>query len=295
MESKIFQTLSEFGLSKNEIKVYIEAVKHKEISPYKLSKLIGIPRTTVYEVIMSLSLKGLITIKTSQGLEKQQTWIVAKNPSVLREIISKRKKELTNLEIDIVDILPELKDGFLQQQTNSDFQFFPGIDGVKKVFDLLRNSVGKTQIYMFDHMMPMDTLGKKFINKLVINEILLSKKAGRYRIKAIFPFNDWTKHVLSYQFGRDPKYIEYHEFRYLENPAFNLYQDIYFFSDRMAITMAKDDEVWGLIIKSRLLYKSMHAIFHLIWQQATPVTKEFVLSLGQNEFLQVELKTSEKR
>lgn len=52
--------------------------------------------------------------------------------------------------------------------------------------------------------------------------------------------------------------------------------------------MAKDNEVWGLIIKSPLLTKSFRSIFEFMWEKATPATKEFVESLGLNEFLKAE-------
>ena len=58
--------------------------------------------------------------------------------------------------------------------------------------------------------------------------------------------------------------------------------------------MAKDDEVWGLIIKSPLLVKSFKSFFEFMWEQATPVTKNFVESLGENEFLKHELKKKKK-
>lgn len=288
---RIYKTLREFGLNDNEIKVYIEAIKHERITPYSLSRLVKIPRTTVYEVMTNLSLKGLISIKNSQGLEKQQTWIIAKNPGVLREMIKKRRKDLVRLEVDIVRVLPLLKDDFLINQSNADFQFFPGIDGVKKVFKLIEEIFPSTDIYMFDHLMPVDTLGSKYINELVEKEIKMRNKYKKTKVKAIIPLNDWTKHVLTYQYGRNNEYINYHDFRYIENSLFNLYQDFYIFEDTVAITTAKDDEVWGVVIKSNLLSKSFKSIFNVLWQMASPVTKKFVDSLGKNDFLKQEKKT----
>lgn len=293
MKDQIAQTLSEFGLSDNEIKIYVEAVKHKEISPYKLSKLVNLPRTTVYDVMTNLALKKLITIKTSQGLEKQQTWIIAKNPSVLRDILRAKYQDLTRLEVDIVDILPQLKSDYLAHQNNADFKFYPGIDGVKKVFEIINAASTKTQVYLWDHQMPMDTLGKEYINKDLQRG--LNQRAKKYPIKTIIPLNEWTKHVLTYQYQRNHEYIKRHNFRYIEKSGFTLYQDIYLFLDRMAVTMAKDNEVWGLVIKSNLLVKSFRAIFDFMWQQAVPVTKEFVESLGINEFLKEEKNKKRKR
>lgn len=291
----IHKTLSEFGLSKNETLVYLEAIKHTEISPFKLARLTKIPRTTVYDVMMTLALKKLITIKTSQGLEKQQTWIVAKNPSVLRDIIVKRREDLNRLDVDMVDILADLKKDHLREKPNANFSFYPGIEGVKRVFSIVQGIPSNVEIYLWDHLMPMDTLGKEFINKEVSQGLKAKDMSKQKRVKTIISLNDWTRHVLSYQYGRDPLYVQYHEFRYVDSSKFNLHLDMYVFLDRVAITCAKEDETWGIMIKSRLLSLSFKSIFEVLWGIATPVTEDFVKSLGENAFLKEEKRREKKK
>ena len=282
----IHKTLSEFGLSNNETFVYLEAIKHTEISPFKLARLTKIPRTTVYDVMMTLALKKLITIKTSQGLEKQQTWIVAKNPSVLRETIFKRREELVRLEVDVVDVLSDLKNEFLPHENNATQQFYPGKEGIKRAYALLNNVPHDVQIYYFDHMMSMDTLGKEYINKEVSQT--LKGREIKKRVKTLMPLNNWTRHVLSYQYGRNKSYIDYHEYRYIENPVFELHHDMYIFLDKIIMVVAKDDEIWASILTSKLIARSFTSIFQTLWQNATPMTEKFVKSLGENAFLREE-------
>ena len=282
----IHKTLSEFGLSNNEILVYLEAIKHTEISPFKLARLTKIPRTTVYDVMMTLALKKLITIKTSQGLEKQQTWIMAKNPSVLRETIFKRREELVRLEVDVVDVLSDLKKEFLPHENNAVQQFYPGKEGIKRAYELLSSVPRDVQIYYFDHMMSMDTLGKEYINKEV-SQTLKGRETTK-RVKTLMHLNDWTRHVLSYQYGRNKLYIDYHEYRYIENPVFELHHDMYVFLDKVIMVVAKDDEIWASILTSKLIAASFISIFQTMWQTATLVTEKFVKSLGENAFLKEE-------
>ncbi|PIY71711.1 hypothetical protein COY87_04715 [Candidatus Roizmanbacteria bacterium CG_4_10_14_0_8_um_filter_33_9] len=283
-----YSTLSSFGLTKNEIIVYLEAIKHKEISPFKIARLTGIPRTTVYDVMMSLALKKLITIKSSQGLEKQQTWIVPQNPSVLREIIINRRKELTQLEVDIVGLLSDLKDDFLSHKPNADWQFFPGKMGISKVYSILKELPNNVDIYYFDHMMPMDTLGKNYINTEVSQTLKIRK--GTKRVKTITPLNEWTRHVLTYQYGRNKDYIHYHEYRYIDEELFQLEHDMYVFLDKVIMVVAKDDEIWASLLTSKLVSTSFKSIFKVLWNIATPVTDSFVKELGENEFLREERK-----
>ena len=128
------KTLLKFGLSPNEATIYRAALKHEETSPYELSKVTLIPRTTIYEIVMSLSLKGLIEVQRSDGLTKQQTKIRAKNPSELRSILHKKRTELTDIETDIVSILPQLKGDYHQSGANADFVFYPGTTGPQKIY-----------------------------------------------------------------------------------------------------------------------------------------------------------------
>lgn len=283
--SPVRKTLLEFGLTDNETSVYLEALKHGQISPFKLARLTGIPRTTVYDVMMSLALKGLITVKTSQGLEKQQSWITAKNPSVLRETIARRREELSRLEVDVVDILADLKGEYLSHENNAFVRFFPGIEGIRKAYGLLHEVPSRTEICFFDHMMPMDTLGRKYINEEVSQS--LKSRRGK-RVKTLMPYNDWTRHVLTYQYGRNHSYIDYHEYRFLDNPAFRLENDMYVFMDRVMIICAKDDEVWAAVIRSQLVAASLRSLFFVLWELATPVTETLVQLLGENEFLKKE-------
>ena len=284
----IHTTLSDFGLTNNEIVVYLEALKHKEISPFKLARLTSIPRTTVYDVMTTLALKGLITLKTSQGLEKQQSWIVPKNPSVLRETIFKRRGELMQLEVNVVDILADLKKDFLPHQNSTNLQFYPGKEGISRAYKLLNNLPQDIQIYYFDHMMPMDNLGKDYINQEV--SVSMKKAGSKKRVKTLFALNDWTRHVLTYQYGRNKSYIDYHEYRYIESPLFDLQHDMYVFSDRVVTIVAKEGEIWASVLTSKLVAASFISIFQTMWQTAIPVTEKFVKSLGENEFLKTEKK-----
>ena len=53
---KTQRILANFGLNDNETKVYLASLKQDGLGPFKLSQLTGIPRTTIYETLMSLSL-----------------------------------------------------------------------------------------------------------------------------------------------------------------------------------------------------------------------------------------------
>ncbi|MBU1085082.1 MAG: helix-turn-helix domain-containing protein [Candidatus Beckwithbacteria bacterium] len=287
--NQVKKTLSRFGLTNNEILIYVEALKQGEASPFKLSQLTKVPRTTVYDVLTSLSLKGLIEMTQSDGLQKQQTKIRAKNPSELRKIIQTRKEQLTSLETDVLEILPQLKGDYHQDEPNADFKFYPGIKGATKVFFEEDKDQVDLPVYCWTHLMPMDVFGSIKMNQNVLKETKFRLQA-KTKVKEIIPLNNWTKHVISYQDGQDSNYLDAREVRYLDNPIFKQYARLAIKGTRVRITCAHNDEVWGLIINSQALSKSLQSIFELTWQMSTPLTKKMIKSWDENEFLKQEKK-----
>lgn len=285
---KIRKTLEKFGLSDNEIKVYLEAIKLEETSPYELSKKTKIPRTTVYDVVMNLSLKGLVELKQSDGFTKQQTKIVAKDPSELRAIIKQKREDLASLEVDVVDLLPKLREEFLDDKTNSAVQFLPGIEGAKEAYFSEKYRDVNIDRYIITHLMPMDTFGMKDINE----DVDIEKDArvnGFHKVHELIPLTDWTKHVVSYQYGRDKDYLNNRFLRYFETSEFTVFSRITIIGDKTLITVAHEDEVYGLIIHSAALTLTFKGIFKSMWQNAIPLSTDEVSSWGTNEFLNEEL------
>lgn len=285
------EVLEQFGLSSNEAKVYQSALELGETSPFGIAKNTGIPRTTVYAVLTDLALKGLVELESATGLMKQQTKVKAKNPSALREILWKKRESLVKQEVDIVEILPFLKKEYLKDETNADFQFFPGMDGANQVmFDY--DGVDQ-DTYVFDTQIPMDATGSREMNEGVDKGIKLwSKgKATEYNLTPITP---WSKHVLSYQVERNPRYLDRVQYRYLPFELASFSLTIRVKGNRVWIVSVKGDEVWGLKIRSQNLADSLTSIHQALWKLASPITKEMISSWGPNEYLQAELAKTSK-
>ena len=279
------QVLEQFGLSSNEAKVYQSALELGETSPFTIAKSTGIARTTVYAILTDLALKGLIELESATGLMKQQTRVKAKNPSTLREILWTKRDHLVKQEVDIVEILPFLKQEYLKDSTNADFQFFPGMEGANQImFDY--DGVDQ-DTYVFDYQIPMDATGSKEMNEGVDKGINLWSK-GKSTEYNLTPINSWTKHVLSYQVERNPHYLDRVQYRYLPFEITSLCLTIRLKGNRIWIVSVKGDEVWGLKIRSANLADSLIGIHQALWKLATPITKEMIASWGPNEYLQAE-------
>jgi hypothetical protein len=285
---QIHRVLQKFGLNDNEIKIYRETLKEDNLGPFKLSRLTGIPRTTIYETLMNLSLKGLITLDQSDGFTKQQTKVHAQNPSVLREIIFKKRHSLSSLDLDIIDILPVLKGDFQHQEPNADFRFYPGIEGAKTTYFSPPTDI-HLPIHAFENMMPTDAFGKESINQNIAHLTQLRQK-HHSETKIIFILNDWTKHVISYQSTRDPNYYRVRQFRFIDQPGLFINQRLLIQGQLILITCISGNEAWGLSLNSPSLAQTFESLFQFIWQSATPLTPEIVASWEPDEYFAAEKK-----
>jgi len=284
---KIYSVLENLGLSESEVKVYIEALKHKRIAPYALAKALSMPRTTVYDIMLNLALKGLITIRESQGLEKQQTWIEPKNPSKLREMVFNKRDELAAAEVDLVDILPILKGEYIKHVENTNFQYYPGVEGARQVMKQTLEAKRNSTLRVFESLMPMDTLGKKLINTDV-DAGLASSRTTNTAIKSLIVLNKWTKHALSYQHKRNKDYVKLHNFRSIDNPLLQINLDISLLGSTVRCVCAQDDEAWGLIIKSAQLAQTLASVFDILWIGSQKITEKDIEDWGKNEFFEAE-------
>lgn len=284
-QKRALDVLKEFGLSDNEALVYETSLRLGQTSPFKISKSTGIARTTVYAVLTDLALKGLVELESATGLMKQQTKVKAKNPSTLREILWQKRADLVKKEADIVGILPFLKQEYLKDETNADFQFFPGMEGANHVmFDY--DGVDQ-DTYVFDYLIPMDATGSREMNEGVDKGIKLW--AGKTSIERnLVPLTPWAKHVLTYQWERNPHYLDRVEHRFLPFELTGMSVMARIKGSRIWIISVKGDEVWGLKIRSQNLADSIISIHQALWKLATPITKEMIASWGPNEYLQAE-------
>jgi len=284
---QINKTLSNFGLTNKEIKVYLEILKLDSTSPYELSKLTGIPRTSIYDTLMTLSLKKLVKLQQSDGFQKKQTKVKAVNPSKLREILRTKRKKMFSLEADVLNIIPFLKKDFHKNKTNADFQYYPGVEGAKHV--LFSEMKPNINIDAFENLMPMDAFGRKTMNKGVEKDTKAIKQ-HRIQLRELVVDNDWTRHVLTYQVGKDNEYIKSRKIRIIDNPILNIKLRAAIQGERVRIVCSDKDEIWGLIIKSNPLSSTLQSMFNFMWQQAKPVTLNMIESWGKNEFLETEKK-----
>lgn len=108
MENEIF-LLNKIGLTDAEAKVYLALLQHGNLSGYEASKLAGVPRSKIYNLLESLINKGFILYTQYETNNKYSALPMS-------EVADKVKHETE----DVLENLTE-KLGILPQRTNMDY------------------------------------------------------------------------------------------------------------------------------------------------------------------------------
>jgi sugar-specific transcriptional regulator TrmB len=135
---KNIELLKDIGLSDDEAQVYLSALSlGKKTTVLKISKIAGLKRTTVYGIIESLKIKGLMSVDI-QGLKNVY---IAESPEKLETTLEQKTIELKAQ-------LPELLDLYNLKAGESVIKYYIGLDAMKQVLNESLRRVKSGQDYL---------------------------------------------------------------------------------------------------------------------------------------------------
>ncbi len=142
----INEILKDLGLTENEAKVFLGAVKLGLAPVSQVARQAGIARTYVYELAEELKTKGLLAEIEEDKIKKVQ----ALDYGGLLAYVQRRQRDMQALEKDLTKAQGEfqaLRSG-LPQKTK--VRFFEGVEGIKSINSEIKKDLEKlTQPYQF--------------------------------------------------------------------------------------------------------------------------------------------------
>ncbi len=240
--NKYNEVLKEFGLSENEVKVYITLLKTGESGVQNLAKNAGLPRTTTYHILESLSQKGLVS-----HIDKDKIrYFQAANPKIIPEILEEKKKR-------IKEIIPELLTITETFAEKPKVEVYEGIKGIKTILEDVLET--KQAILHYGDIISLQNALKyifpQFINKRIENKI---------PIKIIGKKEEAHKELLK----KATK--EYREFKFIP-PNYTFKSSIFIYNKKVAILSLQQEPYYGIIIDNEDFHQTQKNMFDLLWHQ----------------------------
>ena len=100
------EELKEYGLTEKEAKLFLICLKTGETTANRLSELIDLPRSTVYDILQKLQNQGLI----STTIKGNKTHYTANNPKVLLKSLDDKKYKIERIMPRLIEIQNQIHD-----------------------------------------------------------------------------------------------------------------------------------------------------------------------------------------
>lgn len=123
--------LNKIGLTEAESKTYLSLLRYGSSSGYEVSKVSGVPRSKIYNILETLVTKGFVRFTEGEGTNQYL--------AVPIEEVSERIQKETK------DTLEELTAQLKEYQTSTDLEYIWHIREYKNVFAKCRNIIRHTE------------------------------------------------------------------------------------------------------------------------------------------------------
>lgn len=234
--------LEQTGLNKKETKVYLASLQLGPASISDVADRSGVKRTTVYEVMKTLKAKNLISV-TGKGKKKM---FIAAEPEEIRKMLL-RKFEL------FTDVLPQLKSLSKTALLRPTIQVFEGEDGLFSIYeDIIKEKEQLCSIVAFS----------KATNKIlgrIAKEFVTSRVKHNIFAKVIAPDSATSLEWHT----RDEESLR--EMRLIDKDKYPFSIEISVYGNKTAFISFKENELFGLIVKSPEITKTMQLMFDFFW------------------------------
>lgn len=235
--------LKEFGLSDNEITIYLTLLKTGSSTANRIAQITGLKRSTTYDNLALLNSKGIV----SNAMKDNVNYYESANPKKIVHLLEERKERIEK-------ILPEL---LSMRESISEKTGVTYFEGKKGVLTVLNDILDEGKELWFYGSRKMALLSLKHYP-----ENFIQKRADK---------NIKLRAILAGEDKKDPVYKNKKIFR-LSSLKFlkefdQIGTNVFIYSDRVAFMTPSENPV-GIIIKNKEILKQQKTLFEIFWKMA---------------------------
>ncbi|MBT7902292.1 hypothetical protein HN587_00375 [Candidatus Woesearchaeota archaeon] len=232
------QELREFGLTNNEITVYLTLLKTGITSANRVASISGMKRSTTYDTLHALITKGVVSSSTKNNVQNFE----AADPKKLVYLAEEKKKR-------IEQIIPKLQAMQETKKEKTGVTFFEGKKGVITVLNDILDQKPKELIFIGSRKMskiPLKHYPDNFVRRRVEQKI---------KVNGILANEDKPDKFIT-----DAKAEKLSKFIY-KKELDNAKSDIFIYDDKVSFITTTEDPA-GIIIKNKEIAEQLKTIFN---------------------------------
>lgn len=244
------ELLSEIGLTRSEISVYLALLDLGSSTTGPIIKKSGIASGKAYLILDKLIMKGLVTHITRSGVRYYQS----KDPERLMDYMKEKENELKKKEESLRSLIPLLKQKYNQKKYENKSEIYEGVKGFKTFHEIALREMKENDFFLAMGV-PRELLEKH--DSYLIN---WNKRRVNLGIRMKILYNHDCR-----DFGKKRERMKLTEVRYMkpemETPAW-----IDIFKDYVATVNVHGIPICFLI-KNTETADSYRKYFDIIWKQ----------------------------
>lgn len=255
---RILSNISNVGLSEKEALVYAVLAELGGAFPSRIAEETKLNRSTVYKILLDLSIKGLV----NEIEKKNKLYYQIERPQKLiryaKDRVQMAKDQLEKAE----KALPELEGLFSLVSNKPKVLFFEGPDTILNICNDMVSGKGNYEMLAFSN-------SKKFKNYLPPNQLrdfVKSKEKMNISTRAITPDTEEDRSYNTAVF-KGIKEKLWPKIRHIPKELFPYEAELTIYGDnKVSITKLGGENIIGVIIEDTVIHGMMKMIFELSWK-----------------------------
>lgn len=253
----LVKSLQKTGFTDKEALVYVSLLELGGAYPSKIAEYCGLKRATTYNVLATLSIRGLV----NEIEKRNKVFYQIEKPSKLINYSGSRV-EMAKAGLERAEkILPDLESLFSLLGDKPKVLFFEGPDTVLSICKDIVSGEGNFEMLGFSN-------ADKFKNIMTVsqlNDFIKAKERLNITTRGILPDTAENRAYDSDVFKNVGKNL-WPKMRYIPANKFPYEAEISIYgNNKIAITKLGGQNIIGVIIEDKMIHDMMKMIFELSW------------------------------
>ncbi len=245
------ELLKPFGLSTEEIEVYIFLLKQGTKSALEISKALNIGRTKVYRIVEDLIERRFV----NRSIDEYGAKFEANEPKSLESVLREKEAELEELKTKSPLIFEKLESLIPQTLGKTKILYYRGVEGLKQV---TWNSLKTKDTFRIFEIRDMSA----FLDFGFAEKVRMEFAKRNIKVKELSN----QKEIPA--FTNVPEHIKVWDIRYIDPKELSMDIEIIMYNDVYAMYSYEKDEIFCIEIYNQKFTNMQKQIFDFMWLHA---------------------------
>jgi sugar-specific transcriptional regulator TrmB len=261
IQNKTFVSkLEKSGFTDKEALVYVSLLEMGGAYPSRIATYCGLNRTTVYKILLNLSVRGIV----NEIEKKNKLFYQVEKPENILKFAKNRVTFAEDSLETLKKVLPEIDGLYNASQNKPKVTYCEGVDGILSIFSDQIKFEKPYEMLAFSNANEL----KRFLPVSYFVDYVKTKAKIGITTRGLVP-DTAENRLFSQIIYKDIEKKYWPEVRYLQESKFPLVGEITIYGDKkISIVNFDRERMTGIIIEDEAMHKMFRSIFELSWSSS---------------------------